>query len=264
MNERAERGVGIEGIVGPDAAAELAQVAEGCGYRSFWINVLGANVDPIACLQRAVENTRDIEIGIGLFPLDKFSAAELAPRLQEIAASNPRVILGLAGGQMKQGVLQATADAIEVLRAAVPACRIATGGYGPKMLELGARLSDVILGNWLTLERLLWFVELVEAGAHAAARVTPPIYLYHRAARGDDAVARLRREFADYRRYPVHEKHQASMGNPEWIGIACNTSDNIDRQLAPYATHCKVVLKPLPRDVADFDEWCSLIRFFAP
>jgi alkanesulfonate monooxygenase SsuD/methylene tetrahydromethanopterin reductase-like flavin-dependent oxidoreductase (luciferase family) len=259
-----QRGVGIEGMVGADAAAELAALAESCGYGSFWINVVGPDIDPFRCMQRSLVRTRDIEIGMGLFPLDRYPAVDLARQLQAVEASNPRVILGVAGGQMKQGVVRTTAEAVRTLRAALPQCRIATGGYGPKMLELGGALADVVLGNWLTPERLSWFMAQVEAGARNAGRPAPPIYLYHRAASGEDAKQRLRREFADYRRYPVHAKHQASMGNPQWVGIACQDRGDIGGQLAPYVAHCTVVLKPLPHAISDVDEWQSLIRFFAP
>lgn len=264
MNERADRGVGIEGAVGPDAASDLAASAESCGYGSFWINVVGAGVDPVGFLKRSLERTRRIEIGVGLFPLDKYPAAELASALKESGVNDRRVILGLAGGQMRHGLLRTMADAIATLRATVPACRIATGGYGPGMLGIGGRLADVVLGNWLTPDRLNWLIGHVETGARAAGRPTPPVYLYHRAACSEGAAERLRLEFADYRQYPVHEKHQTAMGNPEWIGVACKHREDIDRQLTPYASHCKIVLKPLPHQAADIEEWRSLIRFFAP
>jgi alkanesulfonate monooxygenase SsuD/methylene tetrahydromethanopterin reductase-like flavin-dependent oxidoreductase (luciferase family) len=264
MSERADRGVGIEGVVGPDAASELAALAENCGYGSFWINVVGAGVDPVGFLKRALERTRRIEIGVGLFPLDKYPAAELALALEASAVNDRRVILGLAGGQMKHGLLRTMADAIATLRGAVPKCRIATGGYGPGMLGVGGQLADVVLANWLTPDRLTWLMGHVETGARAAGRSTPPIYLYHRAACGEDAAEWLRLEFADYRRYPVHEKHQTAMGNPAWIGVACKHRADIDRHLVPYAGKSKIVLKPLPHQAADIEEWRSLIRFFAP
>lgn len=258
------RGVGIEGAIGPERVAEFAALAESLGYGSFWLNVLGADVQPCEALRRAVERTSRIEIGVGVFPIDKYPADQIAARLRDAGVSKPRVIIGLAGGQMKQGLLRATEDAIALLRDALPGCRIATGGYGPNTLALGGRLSDVILGNWLVPERLQWLVDGVKAGSDKAGRPMPPIYLYYRAAAGADAIARLKAELQEYRRYPVHLKHQESMGNPAWIGVAATGKQEIDRQLAPFAGRCSVVLKPLPHNAADLDELRSLLRFFAP
>ncbi|MFI4994605.1 MAG: hypothetical protein ACHQAQ_02320 [Hyphomicrobiales bacterium] len=264
MTQIAARGIGVDGAVGPKSVAELAALAESCGYGSFWLNVLGPRMDPIESLRLAVARTRTVEIGVGVFPLDQYPTADLGRRLAAIEMSMPRVIIGVAAGQIRHGAMAITEDAVHSLRAALPQCRISTGGYGPKMLELGGRLADVVLGNWLTTERLDWLIAQVKRGAELTGRVPPPVYLYHRAATGDDAILRLRKELSEYRRYPVHQSHQAAMGNPEWIGVATSDPAEIGRQLAPYAQRCHVVLKPLPRDAGDLDEWRSLIRFFAP
>jgi alkanesulfonate monooxygenase SsuD/methylene tetrahydromethanopterin reductase-like flavin-dependent oxidoreductase (luciferase family) len=264
MTAKTERGVGVEGALGANSVGDLAQLAEACGYTSFWLNVFGADADPIGGLREALGRTSRIQIGVGLFPLDRFPAAELAPRLSQIGPSMSRAIVGLAAGQAKQGVVSLTEQAIRAVRAAVPACRIATGGYGPNMLALGGRLADAVLANWLMPERLDWLLVQVRAGGQQAGRSPPPIYLYHRAAAGAGANDRLKAELAAYRRYPVHERHQAAMGNPDRIGVAANDKSDIERQIAPYAGRCRLVLRPLPEKAQDLDEWRSLIRFFAP
>lgn len=264
MTGKPERGIGVEGALGPEAVGELAQLAEASGYGSFWLNVFGAGADPVGGLREALARTSRIEVGVGLFPLDRFPAAKLTQQLSEIGPTMSRAIVGLAAGQAKQGVVSLTEQAIRSLRAAVPACRIATGGYGPKMLALGGRLADAVLGNWLTPERLDWLLKQVQAGAQEARRQPPPVYLYHRAAVGPGAIDRLEAELAAYRRYPVHERHQSAMGNPDRIGIAANDKSDIERQIAPYADRCRLVLRPLPERAQDLDEWRSLVRFFAP
>lgn len=264
MSASARLGIGVEGSLGPGAVAELAVLAEACGYGSFWLNVFGSDVDPAAGLEQALQRTTRIEVGVGLFPLDRFPVAELAPRLAAIGPAMSRAIVGLAAGQVKQGVVPITQTAIETVRAAVPTCRIATGGYGPNMLALGGRSADAILGNWLTPERLDWLLEQVRAGAQQVGRAPPPLYLYHRAAVGAGATQRLKDELAAYRRYPVHERHQAAMGNPDWIGVAANDKRDVSPQLEPYTGRCRVVLRPLPESPRDIEEWRTLIRFFAP
>lgn len=259
-----KRGVGVEGKLGAQGVSELATLAEESGYGSFWFNVMGTGNEPVETLRRSLAATRSIEIGVGIFPLDAHPVADIAPKLADAGVSTPRAIVGIATGQIRKNALQTTVEAIEALRAAVPEARIATGGYGPKMLELGGRLADVFLANWLTLPRLDDFIAEVEAGAKTAGRAVPDVYLYHRAARGPDAVARLSADLAEYRRYPVHEKHQATMGNPAFIGVAASVPEEIAGQIADYESRCNVVLKPLPQAVGEIDEWRALVRFFAP
>jgi alkanesulfonate monooxygenase SsuD/methylene tetrahydromethanopterin reductase-like flavin-dependent oxidoreductase (luciferase family) len=258
------RGIGIQGALGAQATAELAMLAESCGYGSFWLNVVSREPDVIESVRLAVERTRNIEIGVGVFPLDLFPAEELGPRLAASNLSMPRVIIGVASGQAKTGIITLVQNAITTLRKTVPNCRVCTAGYGPRIQQLGGRLADVVLGNWMTPERLDWVIAQVRDSASIAGRAAPPIYLYHRGAVGADAVARLRDELSAYGRYPVHRKHQAEMGNPEWIGVACAESVDVEQQLAPYGDRCRIVLKPLPHEIASIEEWRSLIRFFRP
>ena len=97
----ARRGIGIDGAVGPRAVAELAALAESRGYASFWLNVIGPRTDPIESLRLAIAGTGTIEIGVGVFPLDHYPAADLARRLAGAGLSMPRVIIGVAAGQMR-------------------------------------------------------------------------------------------------------------------------------------------------------------------
>jgi alkanesulfonate monooxygenase SsuD/methylene tetrahydromethanopterin reductase-like flavin-dependent oxidoreductase (luciferase family) len=145
-----------------------------------------------------------------------------------------------------------------------PQTRVCTAGYGPRIQDAGGRLADVVLANWMTPERLDWMIGKVREGAANAGRAVPQVYLYHRAAAGTDAAARIRAEMAAYSRYPVHAKHQAAMGNPDLIGVAAATAGETNVQLAPYGDRCRIVLKPLPRDIRDVAEWRSLIEFFRP
>ena len=258
------RGVGIDGSVGPQAVAELAALAESCGYGSFWINVGGREIDSVESLRLALERTKSIEIGAGVFPLDAWPAAGLAARFKTDGLNTGRLIIGIGAGQIREGVVALTESAIKVLRVAVPASRICTAGYGPRIQEVGGRLADVVLANWMTPERLDWMIGKVKDGANAAGRRFPPIYLYHRAAAGPDAAARIRAEMAAYSRYPVHAKHQAAMGNPDLVGVAASSPAEVGGQLAPYGDRCRIVLKPLPQNLRDLEEWRSLVRFFRP
>jgi hypothetical protein len=83
------RGIGVHGALGAQATAELAMLAESCGYGSFWLNVVGREPDVIESVRLAVARTHDIEIGVGVFPLDLFPAEELGARLEASSLSMP-------------------------------------------------------------------------------------------------------------------------------------------------------------------------------
>ena len=244
--------------------AGLAQLAEDHGYQSFWFNLRAGATDPFSALKAITEQTKAIEVGIGVFPLDAYSAEEIARKIKDQGLSSSRIILGLASGKIVKGGLHAIESAAAHLRVEVPACRIAIGGYGPKVLSLAGGMANVALGNWLTPERLSWVRQQVAIGASLVGRQAPDVYLYHRAAQGDSARARLSEELTNYRKYPVHQRHQQNMGNPAMIGIAANSRMDIELQLQPYRDLCLPVLKLLPEDGSDVAEWETLVRFFRP
>lgn len=257
------RGIGVEGDLGPDVVASLAELAEECGYGSFWFNVRSPQVDSLRTLQLAAEHTRVIEIGAGVFPLDEYPAAGLSQILQARGVSSPRLIIGVGAGQVKEGSLRLVEEAVTELRAAVAASRIAIGAIGQNMLFLAGRTADAVLLNWLTPDRLTWAREQIAAGV-GPGRPLPTVYLYHRAVRGAAAAARIEAEMAQYRQYPHHQRHQAAMGNPGLIGIAADDAQDVEHQLKPYTGSCVPIVRPLPSDRKDASEWRSLVRFFAP
>jgi hypothetical protein len=257
------RGIGVEGALGSEVVASLAELAEERRYGNFWFNVRSPEVDHVGMLLLAERRTRAIEVGAGVFPLDEYPAQELGRNLLARGVSSPRLIIGIGAGQVREGALRLVEDGVAQVRAAVPAARIAIGAIGRHMLRLSGRIADAVLLNWLTPDRLMWARDQIAFGA-GSGRPLPAVYLYHRAARGGAAAARIREEMAQYRQFPHHRRHQAAMGSPELIGIAAGDPRDVDSQLQPYAGFCIPVLRPLPADRSDMSEWQSLIRFFAP
>lgn len=257
------RGIGVEGALGSEVVASLAELAEERGYRSFWFNVRSPEVDHVGMLRLAKQRTRAIEVGAGVFPLDEYPAVELGRTLQAQGASSPRLIIGIGAGQVREGALRLVEEGVAQLRAAAPASRIAIGAIGQNMLQLAGRIADAVLLNWLTPDRLMWARDQIRSGA-GPGRPLPAVYLYHRAVRGVGAATRIQAEMAQYRQYPHHRRHQAAMGSPSLIGIAAGDPQDVDAQLKPYVGACVPILRPLPADRNDVSEWQSLIRFFAP
>jgi len=257
-------GVGVDGTLPSDWIAAFANLAEASGYGSFWYSVRPGPVDPFVTLRGVVERTDRVPIGISAFPLDAYPAADVARRLADARLALERIIVGVAAGQAKRGALHLVEGGVAALRAALPGARVGVGAIGPQMLALAGRVGDAVLVNWLTPERLAWSREQVASGARGAGRLTPDLYLYHRAARGADGLARIQAEMAIYRQWPVHKRHQAAMGRPSLIGVAADDPTDVAQHLGPYLSECTLILRPLPGDVHDKDEWESLIQFFAP
>ncbi len=257
------RGIGVEGALGSDVVASLAELAEETRYGNFWFNVRSPEVDHIGMLRLAERRTRAIEVGAGVFPLDEYPANELGRNLNSRGVSSPRLIIGIGAGQVREGALRLVEEGVAELRAAVPGLRIAIGAIGENMMRLAGRIADAVLLNWLTPDRLMWARDQIASGA-GPGRPLPALYLYHRAVRGAGAAVRIQAEMAQYRKFPHHRRHQAAMGNPELIGIAAGDPREVDAQLQPYLGSCIPVLRPLPADRTDASEWQSLTRFFAP
>ncbi len=264
MSDGVRRGVGVEGTLGVDAVADLAALAERCGYGSFWFNVTSPAVDPAATAGAALARTRAIDVAVGLCPLDAHPAEGLARRLAGAAGVAARLLLGVGAGQVRRGALALVEDGVARLRAALPGVRVAVGAYGPNMLRLGGRIADGVILGWMTPERVAWAREQIAGGAGPAGRPVPAVYLYHRAVRGAAAASRIEAEMAAYRRFPVHARHQAAMRRPQAIGVVADEASEVDRALRPYAGSCVPVLKPLPGAREDLAEWRALVRFFAP
>jgi len=261
MTER--RGVGVSGELGPAAIADLAVLAEDSGYDNFWINVNGRDQDPVGLVTAAAKRTK-FEIGVGVFPLDRYLAEEVAEDVAAAGLSDPRFILCISSGRATTGVLDLDRRGVEALRKASPKSRVGIGGYGPKVLALSGAVADAVNINWMTPERVLWATEQVKAGAQQAGRPMPALYLYHRVAQGPGAADIIADELRRYRSNPVQVKHQATMGDPHFIGIAAMTRDEIPAQLAPYHGICIPVIKPKPADPSDVADWKRLVKFFSP
>lgn len=256
-------GVGVDGTLPSDWIVAFAQRAEALGYGSFWYSVRPGATDPIVTLRDAVAGTHRMLIGVSAFPLDAHPGPDLGARVRGSGVPLDRVILGIASGQVKQGALRLVREGVATLRTALPGARIGVGAIGPNMLELGGRVGDAVLVNWLTPARLAWSRDLIAAGARAAGRPVPEVYLYHRAARGSGGAARIQAEMTSYRQWPVHARHQAAMGHPPLIGVVATDPREIGPQLRPYLADGIPVLRPLPENSHDRAEWQSLIEFFA-
>jgi alkanesulfonate monooxygenase SsuD/methylene tetrahydromethanopterin reductase-like flavin-dependent oxidoreductase (luciferase family) len=77
------RGYGVSALINQEMIAPLAQAAEKGGYSTFWVNdVPGGN--GLEQLQRAQSATNSIRLGVGVLPVDRWSATSIADEVTRL------------------------------------------------------------------------------------------------------------------------------------------------------------------------------------
>ena len=255
-----EWGIGVPGALGPEAIGALAAAAQQLGYRSFWFNCVAPDTDPAALLDAALARSKDIDVGIGVIPLDDYPSAILAARLAGGRANDPRVILGIGSGATRRGALQRVSDGIAQLRAALPRARVAVGGKGPRMVALAAPIADALLFSMLSPDEAQVIAGNLEAVGQRAAS-----YGYHRVALDPGAVDRTHKEMVSHGVWPA-----AAAPPPQrsLLGTVLLSREETGRRIAAdlsaYPADWRHALRPLPTRPSELDEWLDLFRLLVP
>ena len=71
------RGFGVSALVNPDIIAPLANAAEAAGYQTFWVNDV-PDGNGLERLARAQQVTSRVRLGVGVLPVDRWSADTIA------------------------------------------------------------------------------------------------------------------------------------------------------------------------------------------
>ena len=255
-------GIGVPGALGPKVIGQLAALAERSGYQGFWFNCVAPAADPSALLDAALVATDGIDIGVGVIPLSGYPAATLASRLRGSRADDPRVVLGVGSGAGRRGALHRVSDGIAQLRHAVPRARIAVGGKGPRMLALGAGFADALLFSMFRPDE----AHAVTRDLQAVDGRAVPMYTYHRVALDPGAHARLQHEMVSHGAWPADDVRTPS--GPELLGTVLPSRADaphlVAADLVAYPDDWRPVLRPLPRQPGELDDWLDLFRLLAP
>jgi alkanesulfonate monooxygenase SsuD/methylene tetrahydromethanopterin reductase-like flavin-dependent oxidoreductase (luciferase family) len=217
------RGFACSGALSLEEIAETAADAEALGYACVWITVLRGVTNPVDVLESALRATAEIEIGLGLVPLDAFPAADLAGRLADAPA---RATIGLGVGQHHRGAAAFWLAGAAEFRTCAPGLRIAVGSYGPRVLQAAGACADSALLNWMTPERVDWAARQLDIGAHAGGRPDSvrPIYVYVPTASGPGAKQQLHGALRAMAAYEYHRRHQAALAPGSTVGVTVDTS----------------------------------------
>ena len=202
----ADRGFGIAAAVPGKLIAPLAEAAEKAGYSTFWVNDT-PGADGLQALRQATEATSAIRLGVGVIPLDRRPAEQIAGTVNSAAIPPERLIIGIGAGGAHAGSLALVEQGIVSLRQST-GCRVAIGALGMKMIELSGRIADGVILNWLTPQ---WADPSV-AAAKAAERGSPiEIIGYVRTALVESREA-LQIEADRYASIPQYARHFERMG----------------------------------------------------
>ena len=175
------RGFGITAAVGHDVVRDLAPEVERLGYTSFWVNDM-PGADGLASLGVALAVTSDIDLGVGVIPLDRRPAPTIAAHVSELRLPLDRLVLGVGSGNAKQS-LALVSESVGALKAELPTC-VVVGALGPKMSVVAGEVADGVLFNWMTPEHI----------AKLGPSVHGSLMAYVRCALLPEAYARLTEE----------------------------------------------------------------------
>jgi alkanesulfonate monooxygenase SsuD/methylene tetrahydromethanopterin reductase-like flavin-dependent oxidoreductase (luciferase family) len=192
----------------PEIIRASAREAEGLEYSSFWVNHPGST-DGLAALALAAQETRRIELGIGVIPLHTRGPDSIVQGVRANALPLGRLLLGV--GSPNPGALGRVRDGVAELRSRL-SVRVVVAALGPQMCCVAGEAADAVLFNWLTPEHARRSAEWVRAGAAAARRQPPKLFAYVRIALGPAAGDRLQAEGARYATIPAYAAHFARMG----------------------------------------------------
>src|ERR671916_2921342 len=97
------RGFGVAGALPQDITRAIAAAAEAAGYHTFWVNDTPQG-DGLAALRAAAEVTSQIQLGVGVIPLDRQPADVIASRVDELGLPQQRLIVGIGSGNPNGGL----------------------------------------------------------------------------------------------------------------------------------------------------------------
>jgi alkanesulfonate monooxygenase SsuD/methylene tetrahydromethanopterin reductase-like flavin-dependent oxidoreductase (luciferase family) len=222
------RGFALFAGVAPEVIRASAREAEGLGYSSFWVNHPGST-DGLSALALAAKETRRIEIGIGVIPLQTRGPDSIVQGVRSNDLAVDRLYLGV--GSENPDALKRVRTGVAELRSQLSA-RIVVAALGPQMCRVAGEIADAVLFNWLTPEHARRSAEWVRAGAAAAGRQPPRSFAYVRIALGAAAYTRLLEEGARYAAIPSYAANFARMGvKPVETAVAAQSADAISSAL---------------------------------
>lgn len=255
------RGFGVAGALDHGIAAELAFAAQQAGYSTFWANDTPGG-DGMASLAAAAAVTSNIQLGVGVIPVDRRPSEAIAQRIAELGLPQDRLIVGIGSGALTAGALDAVREAALQLRGLLSA-RIVVGSLGPRMSELGGGVADGVLLNWLSPSYLPVVARIARDAAAVSGRPDPWIGAYVRVALAGPALDRLNAESTRYAGYPQYAAHFERMGARALDTCVAGSAGTIGTRLDAFLDADEIVVRAIAAHET-YDSYLDLLRAAAP
>jgi len=212
------RAFGITATDDRRGAEAVAIAAEETGYSAIWTN--DGVADGVATASWMAEATGLIGVGIGVVACDRMPAGDLAEKIKAVVLPLDRCVIGIGSGFSSNPIADVRA-AVGVLRSSFgDEITIAVAAMGPRMCRLAGEISDVVLLNWMTPERIAWARRRISDAARGRSS-NPRVASYVRVATGPGAAGRISAEASRYASIPHYASHFSAMGKtPGEVGIA--------------------------------------------
>lgn len=249
------RGFGIEAAVPHDVVRLVAAEAEAAGYSSFWVNNPPGS-DGLASLAAAASVTERIKLGVGVIPLDRHPAPEVAANANKLSLPMDRLLLGVGSGGDQHG-LDRVRDGVDQLHSATTAS-IIISALGPRMTQLAGEIADGVLFNWFTPEFERQASQRVADAASQAGRPRPMAMAYVRCGLLPQAQAKLAERAARYAAIPQYARHFSRMGF-DAVDTLVSSADAASLQ-AGIAEHEQVLDETIVRAITPDDSASNILE----
>ena len=230
------RALGIDAGLDPGLARDLAARCQELGYHSLWAND-APDAPGLETLAHFAEGAPELELGVGVLPLQRYEAAGIAADVERLGLDPARLWLGIGSGSLPTQI-EPLRRAVAELRDLLPdATRIVIAAMRPRLCRLGGEIADGVLLNWMLPDGAARAREWVREAAADAGREAPVVASYVRVAVGPGAQERLDAMEGRYRTLtPGQAAHFAALDVPlGTVGVAEPAAAGVRDALAPYA-----------------------------
>jgi alkanesulfonate monooxygenase SsuD/methylene tetrahydromethanopterin reductase-like flavin-dependent oxidoreductase (luciferase family) len=258
------RGFVLPGTLPDWAVAELALEIEQCGYDCVWITVVDGEYSPATLAHAAISSTKTLHVGLGVIPIDRYSASDVAQQIQGCELPADRVTVGFGVGRGYRHAPDRMRKELTAFAASAPQFATAVGTYSAGVLAVAGEMADSLVLNWMTPDRVAWALDQATSSSNRLARSITQAYVYVPVSIGPDARSRIAASLQSFRSSPHHRRNLAAIGSDESLGLAIDSTTGASVRLLEFEKLGPVV--PVLNPVGDLTvaERSDLVRRFRP